>query len=260
MRLTSLGSGSSGNAFVLETATTTLLLDCGVAVRTLRSAIRDMGLAGRIGAVLVSHEHIDHIRSLATIQKLVACPVYATQGTLDAIGREHGWQPVQTGSRISVDDVSVTLVGVSHNAVEPCGFYVESNGWRAALFTDLGVPSQQVADAVNESDIVVLEANYDPSMLRHSPYPARLKQRIRGSHGHLSNDDCATLLAESVSERTASVWLAHLSETNNSPEVAVSEVEQVLGPRGIPVQALPRYGRVELRTPDQPVTHQPKLL
>lgn len=240
MKLVSLGSGSSGNAFLLEEDDQTILFDCGVGARAIQKA-----LLGRKApsTVVLSHEHSDHVKSLTSVLRRHSCQVVATSGTLGAIGREQGWRVVTPGSRVDLGGVSVSFVGVSHDAAEPSGFVVEAAGMKIAIVTDLGVVNTSVLDALSAADVVVLESNYDDGMLRRGRYPAHLKRRIRSEVGHLSNEDCAAALVHALTPRTKAVWLSHLSHNNNTPTAAVSTVAEALLSAGkdVPVAALARF-------------------
>lgn len=240
MRFTSLGSGSSGNAFLLETDEQRILFDCGVGVRALYKALASSDLPLTI---MVSHEHGDHVRSLSSVVKKHACRVVATNGTFSAIGREAGWQSIRHGETLSTGNVSVTFVPVSHDAAEPAGFLIQAQGSTLALLTDLGAVSPAVLDVVRAADVVVLESNYDEGMLRRGRYPAHLKRRIRSELGHLSNDDCAATAVEAVRHDAMGIWLCHLSHNNNAPEVAEMTTREALRASGkdIPVTAMARF-------------------
>jgi phosphoribosyl 1,2-cyclic phosphodiesterase len=240
VKLTSLGSGSSGNAFLLQTDEQTILLDCGVGARTIQKVL--LGCTAP-STVILSHEHSDHVKSLKSVLRRHACEVVATPGTLGAIGHEAGWRNAQTGSRLDFGSVSISFVGVSHDAAEPCGFLLESADLRIAIVTDLGVVNTDVLDAISAADFVVLESNYDEGMLRSSHYPAHLKRRIRSEVGHLSNEDCAAALVHSLTSKTRAVWLSHLSHNNNTPVAAVATVREALMASGkdVPVTALARF-------------------
>jgi phosphoribosyl 1,2-cyclic phosphodiesterase len=243
----SLGSGSSGNGFLLRTDRVSLLIDCGIPSRTCQNALRELAVDNLAG-IVVSHEHIDHVRSLESVQRRTDCPVVTTTGTYAALRRELNWDRRRAGERFSESGVDVSFVEVSHDAAEPCGFVIEADGVRIAVFTDLGYVSELVMYELRLADVVVLEANYDRRMLDRGRYPAHLKRRIQGPTGHLSNDDCATALIASVSPRTRAIWLAHLSQNNNAPDVAVNTVAEALALAGteIPVAALPRFARAEI--------------
>ena len=248
MRIVSLGSGSSGNGFLLDTGNVALLIDCGVAVRAAQSAIRDYGVADRLAGIVVSHEHSDHIRAIPSITRKLDIPLITTHGTHGAMRSTLRLDRRASGERYADSTLEVTFIGVSHDAAEPCGFVAEHDGIRVAVFTDLGHVSPVVLEALQSADIIVLEANYDRQMLANGPYPSYLKRRIQGPAGHLSNDDCATALAATVSERTQAIWLAHLSDKNNDAEIAVGTVRESIALMGYdaPVAALARFERTEV--------------
>ncbi len=248
MRFHSFGSGSSGNAFLLDTGETRILFDCGVGIRRLRKALADLQVVSKIDAVVISHEHSDHIRSLDALVRYEGCPVFASSGTFQATGKKAGWIEVRAHRSTIIGGVEVTPVPVSHDANEPFGYLIDAGSERVALFTDLGEPSSIVNDAVRESSIVIMESNYCETMLRKSSYPSFLKRRIRSQLGHLSNDDCAATLAEGMTPAVHTVWLAHLSENNNSPETAEHAVMGALSSQGIgmPIRSLPRHDVADL--------------
>ncbi len=248
MRVVSLGSGSSGNGFLLDTGDVALLIDCGIAVRACQSAIRDYGVAERLAGIVVSHEHSDHVRSIPSITRKLDIPLITTHGTHGAMRTSLRLNRRSSGERFNDSALEVSFIGVSHDAAEPCGFVAEHDGLRVAVFTDLGHVSAEVYDALGSADVIVLEANYDRQMLINGPYPSYLKRRIQGPAGHLGNDDCATALAGAVSSRTQTVWLAHLSDKNNDPDIAVGTVREALALMGhdIPIAPLPRYERAEI--------------
>lgn len=251
MRAISLGSGSSGNAFLVHTERSAILIDCGVAVRSCTSAVRDLTPYGRVDAVLISHEHIDHIRALPSVLRRGDCRLVTTPGTRRMLRVEASTTDVAVGGRYSTGDLDVHFVGVAHDATEPCGFLIEGGGERLAIFTDLGHATPAVLDALKAARVIVLEANYDQLMLRQGRYPAHLKRRISGPHGHLSNDDCAsTLIAAGL--HADSIWLAHLSENNNHPSVAETTVSDALRLHGRsqPARPLPRFDRQVLAEPN----------
>jgi len=248
MRIVSLGSGSSGNGFLLDTGDVALLIDCGVAVRAVQSAIREYDVADRLAGIVLSHEHSDHIRAIPSITRKLDIPLITTHGTHGAMRSTLRLDRRTSGERYSDSALEVTFIGVSHDAAEPCGFVAEHDGLRVAVFTDLGHVSPVIMDALQSADIIVLEANYDRQMLANGPYPSYLKRRIQGPAGHLSNDDCATALAATVSQRTQAIWLAHLSDKNNEPDIAVGTIRESIALMGYdtPVAALARFERTEV--------------
>lgn len=248
MRIVSLGSGSSGNGFLLDTGDVALLVDCGVGVRTVQAALRDFDAQERLAAIVVSHEHIDHVRSIDSIARRTASPIVTTRGTYEAIRSERPFSQRSAGERLAESGIEIEFVSVSHDAAEPCGFVVDDGRLRVAIFTDLGYASEPVIQAMRDADVIVLESNYDRRMLRSGPYPARLKRRIESPTGHLSNDDCATALVAAATERTRAIWLAHLSDKNNTSDVALASAREAISLAGLatPVGVLGRYERTEV--------------
>lgn len=247
MRVTCLGSGSDGNSILVQSDTTSVLIDAGVPVRLLRTGLRQAGVPdAHLSAVLISHEHHDHIRSATQLSRYQPVPFYGTPGTVGMLrGRLRvDWRSMSDGMTFAIGDLAITPMMVSHDAEEPVGFIVEDGIVRVSVFTDLGEPSPDVANALRGSALVVLESNYDEEMLRVGPYPSHLKRRIRGPLGHLANHVCANLIADSIDDRTSAIWLAHLSENNNRPHIARAATEAMIGTRpGSPdVTVLPRFG------------------
>jgi len=247
VRVTCFGSGSNGNAMLVQSGATAVMIDSGVPVRTLRSALREAGVSdGGLSAVLISHEHSDHIRSVTQIAKYQSVPYFATAGTRRALEStlRCDWHIMAEGEGLAVGTLQIVPVAVSHDANEPVGFMITDGEVRVAIFTDLGEPSSDVAAAIRGASLIVLESNYDDLMLSRGPYPMPLKRRIRGPLGHLANDVCASLLVDAAGEETRDVWLAHLSEHNNHPKIARETSEAGLRStrHQIKISTLPRYG------------------
>ncbi len=238
----SLGSGSSGNAFLLQAAGTTLLLDCGVGIRTMTSALRERDLRlDDLGAVLVTHEHSDHIRSLACVVGKDV-PIVSTAGTRRRANiPPPQWEQIGPGRPLAIGPFTVWAILVSHDAAEPCGYVIEAAGNRVSIFTDLGSWHERLADPIQASDLIVLESNHDHDLLMRGPYPAHLKRRVASPVGHLANADCASALATALRTTSAppEIWLAHLSETNNDPALAQRETAQALRETGLDVDVTP---------------------
>jgi phosphoribosyl 1,2-cyclic phosphodiesterase len=246
MRVTSFGSGSNGNAFLVQSGTTSLLIDAGVPIRLLRTGLMQAGVDdGMLTAALISHEHIDHVRSLPQLLRYQPVPYLATAGTIRALRTtDADWSRIAPSESFALDDLTVTPITVSHDAEEPVGFLIQEGDVRAAIFTDLGEPNGDVCSALSSAMLVVLESNYDEQMLQSGPYPSHLKRRIRGPLGHLGNHTCADLLANHIGERTADVWLAHLSEKNNRPDIARATTKVGLAICSVcpTVTTVPRFG------------------
>ncbi len=254
MQVTSLGSGSSGNALLIQTVEATILIDCGVGVRRLSASLGALGLGlAEIDAVVVSHEHGDHVRELP---RFVATgkPVISTRGTsLAARVPAQAWAECVATRPIRFKNLEIVAIPVTHDAAEPCGFLVRTSAGSVTVLTDLGSTSGAAAEAIGESHLVVVEANHDETMLRRGPYPLHLQRRILSKAGHLSNTDCGELLATALrgSRNLPTVWLAHLSETNNRPHVARQSVARRLAQSGVvlDIQALPRRSSSETWRP-----------
>jgi phosphoribosyl 1,2-cyclic phosphodiesterase len=246
LTVSSLGSGSNGNAFLIEHGELRILIDAGVPIRTLVSCLKLRGLTPQhLTAALVSHEHSDHIRALSSLLKKARLPVLATAGThaglpdVDESLRHY----IDALAPFQVGNLEITPVPVMHDARDPVGFSISVDDVRVSIMSDLGEASDINAEFASRSDHLIIESNYDEHMLRAGPYPAYLKKRIRSSDGHLGNDDCAEFLKDVVRAKTSSIWLCHLSENNNRPDVALNTTIRSLSGAGIyrTVAALPRY-------------------
>jgi phosphoribosyl 1,2-cyclic phosphodiesterase len=245
LEVTSLGSGSSGNALLIRTAEAALLVDCGVGVRRMARTLESNGLGlDSVDALLISHEHVDHVREAHRFAALGTTTLSSRGTALAARLPQRNWQEAKAGQALQVAGVDVVAIPVSHDASEPCGFFIRTSGGAVTVLTDLGSASSFAAEVIAESHLVVLEANHDVDMLRRGPYPVHLQRRILSDSGHLSNEACASLLVSALqgSHRLPTVWLAHLSETNNRPHLAAQTVRRRLSQIGIKLelQALPR--------------------
>ena len=241
MRITILGSGSRGNALVVESAGRRILVDAGFSCRQLELRMELVGVEPQsIEALVVTHEHGDHLKGADRFVRRHRVPLYATPGTLEAgcrSGKRSGigeraarsCRPIHSGMPVEVAGFLVEPFAVPHDAAEPVGLTVEdSAGHRLGLAADLGARSRLAWGRLTELDFLVLETNHDLGMLRSGPYPWPLKQRVAGRHGHLSNEDAADGIPELLSDRLRWVVLYHLSQTNNSPELAADVVGEIL--------------------------------
>jgi phosphoribosyl 1,2-cyclic phosphodiesterase len=226
-RVRSLGSGSSGNAMIVDDGATLVLIDCGVSFAAIQRGLATIRRqVEEIAAVLISHEHVDHVRALARVQR-AGIPVISTAGTARAADISSGPRELlRIGQSVTVRTLSITALPVSHDAAEPCGFQIQSPNGCVTIVTDTGVASDNLWRPLSESDLIILEANHDIQMLKRGPYPAHLKQRVLSHQGHLSNDSCAEALATALKSAKApvTIWLAHLSAVNNRPDLAVATV------------------------------------
>lgn len=234
MQVSILGSGSKGNSVYVELDGVRLLIDAGISASRIVNALRTSGVQPQdIDAVLITHEHIDHVRGLKTLAKHYHLPILATKGTLSGIEGASAFQTeMQTISGdFTVNGVAVRPFPISHDAAEPCGFRISGSAC-CTIATDLGVVTDAVQDAMEGADVLVLEANHDADLLRQGGYPWPLKRRILSNRGHLANGDAAWALTR-MKKPPRMVYLAHLSEENNRPVLARDTVTSILASRGL---------------------------
>ncbi|MBD2858310.1 MBL fold metallo-hydrolase [Spongiibacter sp. KMU-158] len=227
MRFASLGSGSKGNATLLETDSSCLLIDCGF---TIKETERRMARLGRspsdLSAILVTHEHSDHIKGVLPLARKYKLPVYSSFGTAeyDGMRAQECWRGLVLDSVQQIAGIAVTPVVVPHDAREPCQFIFEHRQRRFGLLTDLGSITPHIRAHYGNCDALLLECNHDVPMLRVGPYPPSLKRRVGGDWGHLNNEQAASLLESCEVPRLQHVVMAHLSEQNNTAELARAAV------------------------------------
>lgn len=238
-RFAVLGSGSRGNALLVEHGGERLLIDAGFSCREIerRMAELDAHPAGLAG-VVVTHEHNDHVCGVDRLARRWELPIWATAGTLEECRGLSAQARARTrvlasGRPVEIGGFQVEPFAVPHDAREPIGLVVESaSGFRLGFVSDIGSRSRLAWGRLAELDALVLETNHDPAMLRNGPYPWALKQRVAGRHGHLSNDEAAEGVEELVCDRLRWVVLYHLSQTNNLPALAAAAVGEVLSRLG----------------------------
>ena len=238
-----LASGSRGNSAVVQTSQTKILVDAGISCRETFKRMRTLGEDSRsLSAILVTHEHSDHIYGLATLARKLRIPVFMTDATHHAWARalrdEQGALPrlerleiFASGKSFHVGDIAVTPFTIPHDAADPVGFTLRAEGVKVGFATDLGYLPASVRDHLRRCEVLVIESNHDLEMLRVGPYPWSVKQRVMSRVGHLSNDALAQFLTSDYDGEAAYVVLAHLSEHNNHPEIARGAAEKALGPR-----------------------------
>ncbi len=247
MRLAVLGSGSSGNAVIIESGGRRLLVDAGFSCRQIERRLASLGEdVAKVDALLLTHEHQDHCRGADVLLRRYGLPLYATQGTLDGarLSSEATVEAraVRSGCPFEVPEspaFRVEAFGIPHDAREPVGFVIEDQvGCRVGLAADLGSRTQLAWGRLRDLDCLVIETNHDLQMLRTGPYPWHLKQRVAGRHGHLSNREAADGVAELLSDRLRSVVLYHLSTTNNLPALALDSISERLEREGSSAQVV----------------------
>lgn len=277
MRMTVLASGSKGNSTVVSSSRTRILVDAGLSCRELIKRMRSAGEEPEsLDAILITHEHVDHVSGLPVLARRLGIPVFFTEATHRAWVRQMNPQKRMTyadwlaareqakdqtvqiegvadedeepvaksdsaalpaveffaaGRDFVVGDIDITPFTIPHDAVDPCGFVFRAEGCRMAIATDLGYMPTNVKEALRRCDVMMLESNHDPEMLRDGPYPWSVKQRVMSRVGHLSNHAAAEYLSKDYDGGAAYVILAHLSESNNLPELARISAENALGGR-----------------------------
>lgn len=237
MRFMSIASGSSGNTSYIGTDHTTLLLDTGISMKRIEEGLRkaDRTLHD-VDGILITHEHIDHIKSLGAISRKYNIPVYATYGTIDGIltCKSMGtfdynlFQPVSNSDSFMIGDINVNVQSISHDANDPVCYSFTNEDSKVCVATDMGVYNDMIVDFVSESDALLIEANHDIRMLEVGPYPYPLKQRILSDRGHLCNEASGRLIREVLNDHIKYIALGHLSDKNNYPELAFEAVRQEL--------------------------------
>ena len=237
MRFRVLGSGSSGNTTLIECGATHVLIDAGLGPREMAERLESVGVdPSSIAAIVLSHEHNDHARGAASFSKKWGVRLLGSRGTYAAGGFGAvdiaGWDVLEPGRPWTRGALTITGVAVPHDAAGPVGFVLEGDGVSLGHATDFGHVNRALVDAFRPCDTVVIESNYDPGMLRDGPYPWSLKERILGRVGHLSNEDVAGYIARGLGEACRALVLAHLSRTNNHPELARMSAEWALRKRG----------------------------
>ena len=231
-----LASGSSGNAALLATENTRILVDAGLSMKELGKRMAAVGEElTRIDAILVTHEHSDHISGLPVLARRLKKPFYMTRLTSPAIDWEEAQpilEPFQAGASFQIGDIEVQSFSIPHDAIDPVGFCFEAQGVTIGIATDLGYIPASVKYHLRRTDLLLLEANHDLDMLKVGPYPWSVKQRVMSRVGHLSNHAISQYLLEDFDSTTAHLVLGHLSEQNNHPEIARMFAAEALEQRG----------------------------
>ena len=227
----SLYSGSSGNCLFLQTSNTKILIDAGESAKKISSALSSIEINPTdIDAILVTHEHSDHVKGLGTFSKKYDIPVYANTKTWDAMEEqaskinEKNQKHFTIEENFEIGDLKIHPFKIPHDAANPCGFNIIHNNKKISIATDIGHMTSNIAHKLEDSSFVLLEANYDPNILKCSPYPYLLKQRIAGPNGHLANIDAGRTISFLLNSGLEAVMLGHLSKENNFPELAYKTV------------------------------------
>jgi phosphoribosyl 1,2-cyclic phosphodiesterase len=239
-RLTILASGSAGNCAYLETDTTRILVDAGLSARQIEERLASIGKSpSNLHAILITHEHSDHIQGLRVLGTRYRVPIYSNRMTREAILETFAssgakaasleWRIFENGQRFAAGDFDVEPFTIPHDAADPIGFLFHHGNRTVGFLTDLGHVNQFILSKARQANTLILETNYDAKLLHDHPHrPWSLKQRISGRHGHLSNDEAASALGEIMNDRLEHIYLSHLSDECNRPEIAEKTIQTKL--------------------------------
>ena len=242
VKFISLASGSSGNCYYIGTDEYGILIDAGIAVRTIRKHLKEVGIGMEtIRAVFITHDHADHIKAVGGLGEKHNIPVYTTARIHEGINKSYCMtEKLSTSVRylekqqpMQLEDFRIESFEVPHDGTDNVGYCIEIDGKIFSFLTDLGEITPTAAKYICKAHYLILEANYDDEMLRMGTYPDYLKERIAGPNGHLSNSATADFLAENITEHMRYIWLCHLSKDNNHPELAYKTVEWKLRQHGV---------------------------
>lgn len=248
MQVVVLASGSKGNAVYVEMDGTKLLIDAGISATRIKKRLAEEQVdVSTLDGILVTHEHRDHIAGLATLSKWYRLPIFTRRGTIEHMSCRQAisddcFHPIDGAFRLG--DLTIDPFRIPHDAADPVGYRVMGSQ-NCTLATDLGFVTSSVQAAIDGADVLVLEANHDPEVLKHGDYPWALKRRILSNRGHLANADAAWALVR-MKKRPEHVFLAHLSEKNNTPELASETVASILKQQGVSLE-------LSLAAQDEPV-------
>jgi len=234
MRITALASGSSGNCIYVGDDNTHILIDVGISAKAVEEGLNDLDLTlSDIDAILLTHEHSDHIKGLGVLERKKEIPIYASMGTIEGLYSAKGLGSFNTDCIKSLRDLSPLRINdftfyphpVSHDANEPLCFSFKNSGKNAAVVTDLGCFNEELIDSFGKLDFIFAEANHDIRMLQLGPYSYPLKQRILSDNGHLSNEACGRFISKLLNDDIKGIMLGHLSDKNNLPDLAYEAVK-----------------------------------
>ena len=227
----SLYSGSSGNSLFVETANTKILVDAGVSCKKIEIALNDINIdPSTLDGILVTHEHLDHVQGLGTLSKKFNLPVFVNQETLDAMPKQKdkisdkNIKTFKVTDKFSIGDLEINPFSIPHDAANPCGFNIWKGNKKISIATDIGHMTKDILKNLEESLFIMLEANYDPEVLRCASYPFKLKTRIAGPSGHLSNELAGKTISYLLHSGLQNAMLGHLSKESNFPELAYQTV------------------------------------
>lgn len=241
MKFWSLYSGSSGNSLFIEDKDTSILIDAGLSGKNIISAMDSVGEEiNKVKGIFVTHEHLDHIKGVGILSRKFNIPIYANEKTWIAMEKCVGKIKEENikiiDKEISLGDLHIKAFNVPHDAAKCYGYTVENrDGKKLSTVTDMGVFTKEIKENIEESNIVLIEANHDVEMLKFGPYPYDLKRRVLSEIGHLSNNDCGKAIINIMNDKQKKIILGHLSGTNNVPELAYKTVENIILENGLKI-------------------------
>lgn len=247
LRFFSIGSGSSGNCYYIGTGEYGFLVDAGVSAKTVIKGLKDNNLSfENIWGIFITHDHTDHIKGVGALGEKYHIPIYATEEIHKGIKKNYHVKETLTssckffkkGEIVSIREFNIISFPVSHDATDCVGYTFIYGNQRFVVATDLGYISKEVADQIGKANYLVIEANYDETMLMNGSYSYPLKQRVKSHTGHLSNAHTANFLADNYQTQLTHVFLCHLSQENNTPEIAYKTVNDALTEKGISLEVL----------------------
>lgn len=235
LQFCSLYSGSTGNSLFVQSDNAKVLVDAGVSAKKITEALSSISVdVSSLNAILVTHEHIDHVKSLSTLSTKYNIPVFATSGTWDAMPEIkakinlQNQKSFKSNDKFEIGDIKISPFSIPHDAADPCGFNLLCNDKKISIATDIGHMTKDIIHRLEDSSLLMLESNYDPEVLKCGSYPYRLKTRILGPTGHLPNSTAGKTISLLLNSGLKTAILGHLSKENNFPELAYSTVLEEL--------------------------------
>ena len=240
MEFCSIYSGSSGNCLYVASDHTKILVDSGLTGKKIQEGLKEIGVdPAELDAMVITHEHVDHIKSAGILSRRYNIPIYANTKTWEAMVNSLGQvsdeniRVFEEYNAFEIGDILVQPFEIPHDAACPCGYSFMHEGNKISIATDIGYVTEEIKANISNANLILLEANHDVEMLKVGPYPYSLKRRVLSNKGHLSNEDAGKAIVEILGPKTKKVILGHLSKTNNYPELALRTVISVLQMNGI---------------------------
>jgi phosphoribosyl 1,2-cyclic phosphodiesterase len=235
LKIASIASGSNGNCYYIENNDDAILIDAGISAKQIVNRMFNLRLStSKVRGIFISHEHTDHICGVDVLSRRLSIPVFITRKTYSSYGKTINSTLLNffsPGKQVNIGKIDINPFLKSHDAAEPCSFLISSGGCNVAVMTDIGIECSNVISHLKDADAVFLETNYDDDMLKKGPYPPYLKTRISSDKGHLSNKQAGRIALEYATTRLKHVFLSHISENNNTPELAFNTFNNLIRQR-----------------------------